>query len=460
MEEIIGEEQLNYRKMVSSPVPGLIGRLAVPTIVSMLVTAAYNTADTYFVSRLGTSATGAVGIVFAMMTMIQAIGFTVGMGSGSLLSRALGRRDRQEANRIASSGFALSLALGLAVMTLGLLFNRPLMNLLGATPTILPYAEDYARWIFFGAPLMCCSFLMNNLLRAEGRATLSMIGLGVGGILNIALDPLFIFGFNLGIAGAAQATVLSQCVSFSILLAMFLSRRSISRLQPASVSRSAEIYLDILRNGAPTFSRQSLASAATTSLNHMASLYGDAAVAAMSIVNRLFMLILASLLGFGQGFQPVAGYNYGAGRFDRVRTAYFFCVRTGTIWLTAIGALAFAFAPEVVAAFRDDPEVVAIGAAALRAQCIALPLQATIMITNMVLQSTGKSLPATILSMCRQGIFFLPLIFILPAKFGLFGVEITQSVADALSFLCCFPFIIPFLRELKRKRQERAKPAA
>lgn len=452
-------EERQFRRMTETRMPRLIFSLAAPTICSMLISALYNMADTYFVSKLGTSAAGAAGIVFAMMAMIQAVGFTLGMGSGSLASRALGRQDRAAADVFASSAFFMAVGFGGILAVFGLLFNRQLMSLLGATPTILPFARDYAQWIFFGAPIMCCSFVMNNLLRAEGRALFSMIGLGFGGILNMALDPLFIFQFGLGISGAALATLLSQCVSFGILLSFFLAGKSVMTIALSKVSRRFEVYAEILKNGFPSFCRQGLASVTTVALNVSAAAYGDAAVAAMSIVGRIFLLILSALLGFGQGFQPVAGYNYGAKRYDRVREAYFFCLRTGTLWLTCAGAISFVFAPEIMLFFRDDREVIEIGAFAFRAQCVALPLQALIVITNMLFQSLGKALEATILALCRQGIFFLPLIAILPRLFGLTGIQITQTVSDVFSAMCAVPFLIVFFRELNRKIiARRAKP--
>ena len=450
-------EQQQFRKMIETPIPRLVTSLAAPTILTMLITTFYNLADTFFVSRLGTSATGAVGIVFATMAIVQAIGFTIGVGCGSQVSRALGRRDREAANRFGSSALVLALTLGLLLSAAGLLFNSPLMRLLGATPTILPYAREYARYIFLGTFIQCCAIVLNNLLRAEGRAVLSTIGLGFGAVLNIGLDPLFIFGFGMGIAGAAIATLISQVVSFGILTYFFASGRSITKLSYRSVSRNWRDYWLILQIGFSSFCRQGLASASTVALNLSAGSYGDAAVAAMSIVGRVFFFLLSALIGFGQGFQPVAGYNYGARRYDRVREAFRFSVRTGTVFLTAAGALGFWFAPELIGLFGvGDPQVTAIGAAAIRAQCLVLPLQAAIVLSNMLFQSIGKAIQAILISACRQGIYFLPLIFLLPHWFGLTGVEYTQTVSDLCAFLTCLPFLFFFFRDLKTRiaRQE------
>ena len=445
-------EQRQFRKMTQDPVPRLIVTLAIPTIFTMLITAVYNMADTFFVARLGTSAAGAVGSVFAIMAVIQSLGFMIGMGSGSLVSRALGERRKEAADEFASTAFAMAVGAGMLLAAAGLIFTEPLMILLGATPTILPYAMDYAHYIFFGTPFMCCSFVMNNLLRAEGKPVFATIAIGSGGLLNIALDPLFIFGFGLGISGAAIATLISQCVGFSILLYFFLSGRSITKLSFRRVASHTEVYLRILSIGFPSFCRQGLASASTVALNIAAANYGDAAVAAMSIVGRIFFLVLSVLIGFGHGFQPVVGYNYGAKHYDRVREAFFFCVKAGTVFLACMGVIGFLFAPEIMGFFRkEDAMVLAIGTVALRAQCVALPFQPMSVLSNMLFQSAGKPVQATFIAATRQGIYFIPLILILPCFFGLQGVEFTQCISDALSFLSCIPLLIPFFRTLRER---------
>ncbi|MGI5897293.1 MAG: MATE family efflux transporter [Oscillospiraceae bacterium] len=447
-------EQAQYNKMTQTPIPKLIVTLAVPTVISMMTTAIYNMADTAFVSQLGTSAAGAVGIVFSLMAIIQAIGFMLGMGAGSLISRLLGQQKNKEANRTGSTAFFTALAFGLLLSVFGLLFLNPLMGALGATPTILPYARDYAQYILFGAPVMCASFVLNNLLRSQGKAFLSMFGIATGGILNIGLDPLFIFVFGLGIGGAAIATLLSQCVSFCILLSFFLRGKSVVRLSIRQVSRQWQTYWLIVKTGLPSFCRQGLASIATVALNVSAAAYGDPAVAAMSIVGRIFMLVLSAMLGFGQGYQPVVGFNYGAKKYGRVRHAFRFSLTVGLVLLTVLGAVGFLFAPQIMALFRrDDAEVIAIGALACRAQCVALIFQPLIVICNMTFQVLGRSWQATFISCCRQGIFFLPLILILPACFGLTGVQFTQPAADLLTFACCFPLLRGYFRDLKQLEQ-------
>ncbi len=444
-------QENQYRKMVETPIPRLIVSLAIPTIISMLTNAVYNMADTYFVSQLGTSAAGAVGIVFSLMALIQAVGFMLGMGAGSLISRLLGQQEYDEANRVGSTSFFTALAFGLLLAVLGFLFLDPLMYLLGATPTILPHARNYAQYILLGAPVMCGSFVLNNLLRSQGRAVLSMVGLSFGGVLNIALDPVFIFVFGLGTGGAAIATLLSQCVSFCIMLSFFLRGKSVVRLSIRRVSRQFSTYFSIVKTGLPSFCRQGLASASTVALNVNAAAYGDPAVAAMSIVGRIFMFVFSAMLGFGQGYQPVVGFNYGAQKYGRVRQAFRFSVTVGLVILASLGLIGFLFAPQIMALFRrDDLAVIEIGAFALRAQCVALLFQPVITISNMTFQVLGQSLQATFISCCRQGIFFLPLIAVLPACFGLVGVQLTQPIADVLTFGCCIPFLLFFFRDLKR----------
>lgn len=438
--------------MTVSPVKPLILKLAAPTIVSMLVTAVYNLADTFFVSQLGTSATGAVGVVFSLMAIIQAIGFTLGLGSGSLISRALGRRDEAYAHRIGSSGFFAAIALGALLMLFGSLFLIPLMRGLGATPTVLPYARSYARYILFGAPIMAASFTLNNLLRAEGKASFAMVGLALGGVLNMGLDPLFIFVLDLGISGAALATLISQGVSFCLLLGIYIRHKCVVQLHPRYVSRRMRDYAAIIRNGMPSFCRQGLASLSTILLNVQAAAFGDAALAAMSIVSKVFMLIFCVGLGVGQGYQPVVGYNYGAKKWGRVKEAFLFTYATGTGLMAVLGGLAFWLAPRLVPLFIDDPAVVRIGTDALRYQAAVMPLLTTNVMCNMTFQSIGRSFKATLLSCCRQGLFFIPAVLLLPPLMGLTGVECVQPVSDVCTFLVSLPVALLFLREVNRKR--------
>ncbi len=446
-------ENQQYKKMTETKIPGLIISLAIPTIISMLITSVYNMADTFFVSRLGASASGAIGIVFSLMAIIQAVGFTLGMGSGSTISRLLGEQKKEEAETIAASGFLASIVFGGLLLAFGLYYLEGLMSLLGSTATILPYACKYGRYILLAAPIMAASFVLNNLLRAEGKAALAMLGITTGGILNIILDPIFIFGMKLGISGAAIATALSQCVSFGILLSHYLRKKTILKLNIKNASKEPETYLLIIKNGLPSFCRQGLASVSTVALNINAAVYGDAAVAAMSIVGKIFMMIFSMVIGFGQGYQPVVGYNYGAKKYGRVKEAFFFTLKVGVGIMASLGLLGFLLAGTVMEWFiANDPEVVAIGVRAFRAQCIIMPLMPLGVVCNMTFQSIGKAWTATFLSSTRQGIFFLPFIIALPKIFGMTGVEITQPAADLCNFFCCLPFAVSFLKNLKQQQ--------
>ena len=440
--------QNRYEYLTQTPVPKLISRLAVPTILSMLVTGIYNTADTFFVGRISTQATAAVGLVFSVMAVIQAMGFFCGQGSGTYLSRMLGAGKKQEANEVAATGFALALILGVIVAVLGNVFARPLGYALGAGETTIRDTLIYMRIILLGAPFMMAQFVVNNQLRFQGSAMYAMVGLLCGAAINIGLDPLLMFVFHMGVAGAAIATVSGQFISFVVLLIGSAQGDNI-HLKISNVRLNRHYLKEIVNGGSPALARQGLAAIATLLLNQTAGqMGGDAAIAGMSVVTRVLMLLASALIGFGQGYQPVCGFNYGAGLYGRVKEGYFFCVKYGTIILTGASALCLAFAPQIISFFRDDPEVIAVGTVALRAQAISLPLMATIVITNMMLQSTGKGLKASIASSARNGIFFIPMILILPRLFGLFGVEISQACADVLSFLLAIPFAASELKKM------------
>ena len=449
-------DEAQYIKMTATPIPRLVVSLALPTVMSMMVTALYNTADTFFVSRLGTSASAAVGVVFSLMAIFQAIGFTLGTGAGSLVSLRLGAKDVNAASKYLSTSFFAALFCGGLFTLYGLIDINHLMRMLGSTPTILPYSRSYAAWILLGAPVMCASFVMNNVLRSEGKAAFAMAGLVTGGFINIGLDPLFIFTFKMGIAGAAIATLVSQCIGFAILISFYLRGRSTSKLSFRYFSTRLADFYQIVRLGFPSLCRQGLASIATVSLIVSAAVYGDATVAAMSIVGRIFFFILALVLGIGQGFMPVAGYNYGAGKFGRVREAVGFTIRIGVVLMVIMSGLGIAFAPQVIAFFRNDPDVIRIGAFAMRLQCAVMVIQPIFVTTNMSHQSTGHAAVATFLACNKQGLYFLPLIFLLPKFFGLAGVQMAQPVADIFSFLTCLPFLFRFLRELRQKEKATA----
>ena len=447
-----------FRKMTETPIPKLILSLAAPTILSMLITSIYNLADTFFVGQISTSASGAVGVVSSLMAIIQALGFMLGHGAGSIISRSLGSQNTKAATRFASTSFFTALTFGLILAAVGLPTLPHFMMLLGSTETILPHACAYARPILIAAPLMMSSLVMNNILRYEGKASFAMIGLVTGGVLNMVLDPVFIFGFGLGTAGAGIATALSQSISFCILLSMFLRGKTVSQFQLSAVTRSPAEFGTILMTGLPSFGRQGLNSIGGMLLNIAARSYGDAAVAGMSIVSRIFMFIISVAIGTGQGFQPVAGFNYGARKYRRVEKACVFTMCASFCFLSVIIAACWFNAEALIKLFRDDPEVTAIALPAFRYQCFACFLQPVIVAGNMLFQSIGKAGRATFLACCRQGVFFIPLILTLPRMFGLLGIEICQPIADVLTFVVTVPFLFPFLHQLvKMEEAETAK---
>lgn len=433
--------------MLENPVERLVCTMAVPTVITMMITALYNMADTYFVGQLDTVSTAAVGIALPLMNIIQALGFFFGHGSGNYISAKLGAGDNRAADVMGDTAAVLSMISGCVIAVCGLTSIRPLTVLLGATPLLADKSVEYISVLLLGVPFMMTSFTMNNQLRFQGSAYLGMIGMGIGSVLNVALDPLFIYIFNMGVGGAALATVISQIISFVILLKMG------GRLpfRKPLLSFTGDIFLSIIKFGTPSLMRQSIMSVAAVCLNHAAGNYNEAVIAAVSVVNRIVMLGTSAVIGLGQGFQPVCGFNKGAGRFDRVKRAYLFCIKFATVFMGIFGALAFAFAPSLVAFFRDDPEVIAAGTPLLRCQCVTSVLQGIIVITNMILQNMGKTVKASLLATARQGLFFIPLLHILTKVWGLNGLTVTQSAADFLTAAVTAPMMIMMIRELDKK---------
>ena len=444
-----------YEKMTEKPVNKLIIELGIPTTISMLITSIYNLADTYFVGQLNsTSASAAVGVVFSFMAFMQAFGFMFGQGAGSNISRQLGRQDSESASRFASTSFFLAFGMGLLVLTLGYLFKPQLIYLLGSSDTVYPYADLYLSRLMWAAPMVMSSFVLNNILRFEGKASLAMVGLLSGAILNIILDPVLMFVCGMGIGGAALATALAQTVSFGILLFMFLTGKTQSKLSIRNITHSPRELYEIIATGLPSLVRQGFASVSTMVLNHQAKIYGDAAVAAMTIVTRISMLIFSSGLGIGQGFQPVCGFNYGAKKYKRVKEAIFFTLKVACCFIGIFSLLGILFSDKAIAIFRNDPEVIEVGVVALRFQCLALFIIPIQVLTNMTLQSTGQKWQATFTSMLRSGIYFIPSLLILAYFLKLRGIEMAQMVADILSVLTCIPFMVSFIRKLDRKEAE------
>lgn len=440
--------QTQYRKMTETPIPKLVLTLGIPTTISMLVTNIYNMADTFFVGTLGTSASGATGVVFGLMGIIQAFGFMLGHGAGSNISRRLGSREVDKARMYAATSFYASLGAGLLILLFGFCFQDPLLRLLGSTDSILPYARDYSTWILLAAPAMAGSCVMNNILRYEGKATFAMCGLVSGGLLNILGDYLLIQVFSLGISGAGISTAVSQYISAGILLVPFVTKKVQSRVTPRFVSHRFGDLLIILITGLPSMMRQGLGSISTMVLNGCAGPYGDAAIAAMSIVSRVMNFLFCIGLGVGQGFQPVSAFNYGAKKYSRTKDAALFTCFFSMVVLAVAAAFGWVFAGPIVTLFREDPDVIAIGTFALQAHCIALCFLPISVCGNMLFQSIGKSGRATFLASSRSGLFFIPIVLLLNWCMGLTGLQIAQAVADILSALVTLPLVWSFLRHL------------
>ena len=428
-----------FVKLTTEPVGRLVTGLAVPAMVSMLVTGFYNIVDTFFVGQINTQSVAALGIVFSYMSIVQAIAFFFGQGAGNYISRALGHEDTHNAGIMASVGLVSTWLTGAIIAVIGFSFMEPVLRFFGSTETILPNDCDYFTFILLGTPFIMSCFTLNNLMRHQGNAMLSMLGIMTGAVLNVALDPIFIFGLGLGVKGAGMATAISQVVSFTLMLMLSGKRGGVS-IRLSQFKPSKQRYRDIAAGGLPSLARQSMMGIAALILNHVAGLYGDSAIASFSVVNRIAMLASAAMIGYGQGFQPVCGFNYGAGKFDRVRAAFIHSCKVSTIYCTVLAVAGFVFARHLVSLFvTSDPEVTRMGTDILRYQCLAFPLTGYVVMVNMYLQNIRRTVPATIMAMSRQGIFLIPALFIGNWTLGFLGVEISQAVADTASFLLAIP---------------------
>ena len=473
-EKSLERERKQFIKMTQTPMAKLIIGLGIPTTLSMMVTSLYNLADMYFVSLLGNPyATSAASNLLALMSIIQAIGFTYGMGSGSIVSRLLGKRDREGADKVASSSLFIAVISGLLITLLGFIFFEPLLKLMGSVNVnTLEHSKIYGSYVLIGAPIMCMSFVLNNILRAEGKALLSMVGLVTGAVVNVVLDPILIFAANMGIEGAAIATLFSQILSFAILIFMFLSGKTIVRMRIRAISRQFSVYKDVITTGFPSFCRQILSSLCSVFLNNAAytcgvDVYGitmtdgivvfDGGVeaqTALGVVQKVFMLAFSLSLGIGQGYQPVLGYNYSAKRFDRVKSAYLFTLGFSTTVMLVFATVCFIFASNLMGAFSLSDTAKEIGTLSLRLQCLCMPLLPLNFMAGITYQSVGSKAIAALLSISRQGLFYIPAVLILPELFSLLGVQCCQSVSDFLSFFFAMPFTFMFFKTIKKEQEK------
>ena len=445
------QSEAHYKRMTETPVEHLIATLAVPSILSMLITNVYNLADTYFVGTLGVSASGAVGVVFTLMTILQALGFMLGHGCGSVISRLLAERDVDTASRYISTSFFAALGLGGVILLFGIPFITPLMRLLGSTKTILPYAREYGIYILISAPLLMASLVLNNVLRYEGKANYGAIGLTLGGVLNMIGDPILIYGFGMGVDGAGLSTAISQAISFTVLLVLFMHHAQCKIGIRYLRRTNLHIIADILTTGFPNLFRQGLMSVSSGILNHAAGVFGDACVSAMAITSRVTSFLVSVALGICQGFQPVAGFNYQVKKYARLRRAFRFTLTLNLIVLAATGCASFAFAPFIVSRFQSSPEVLEIGAPALRFANICLIFSAFNLAPSMLFQTCGKKGRALLLASLRGGICFIPFILTLPPVLGVLGIQLSQPLGDVLMAAISLPVTIHFFHHIPKE---------
>ena len=442
-------QRKQFERMTTEPVGKLLFMLSVPTIISMMVTNIYNLVDTAFVGALGTSESGATGVVFGYMAILQAVAFMCGQGAGSIMSRKLGAKELEEATKYSSTGFFLSFSLGLIIAVLSFVFMNPLLYLLGSTETIAPYAGTYIFYILLSAPFFTSSLTMNNLFRYEGKAKLGTIGLMIGAVINIFGDMLLMFGFKLGIAGAGISTAVSQIISFSILLSMFLRRKTQTRISVKYVARDFKTVWNVMATGFPSLLRQALNSVATMLLNRAAGVYGDEAVAAMSIVSRISFFPMAVAIGIGQGFQPISSFNFGAKKKKRVRKAFWSALAGEECVLTLISVPIYIFAGALVQQLRDDPQVIELGSRALRLMCVGQLFVPLTMMVEMGFQSIGESLLASFGSCLRSGLLFIPTLVVLKNIRGISGVQEAQPLSFVFTFIVCLFLCRIYLKRVR-----------
>lgn len=443
------KQQKQFIRMTQEPITKLLVSLSIPTIISMMVTNIYNIADTAFVGTLGTSQSGATGVVFSFMSILQAVAFMCGQGSGSIMSRKLGAKDIDEATKYSSTGFILSFSLGLIIGVFTFIFINPLIRLLGSTETIAPYARTYISYIAAAAPFFTSSLTLNNILRYEGKAKLGTIGMMTGAVLNIGLDALLMMGFKMGISGAGIATAFSQFISFLILIFMFISGKTQTKISVRYFSKSLRDIFNIFGTGFPSLLRQGLTSVATMLLNRAAGVYGDPAVSAMSCVARISFFSMAVAIGIGQGFQPISSFNLGAGKKDRVRKAFWTALFGEELVLLILAVPVFIFSPQLISILRNDPEVIEIGTRALRLMCTcALFIPLTMMI-EMGFQSMGEKFIASFSSSLRSGILLIPTLIVLAKVRGLAGVQEAQPLSFVMSFIIGIFLCRVYMNKLK-----------
>ena len=452
-----GEQQQEARRlmMLNEPIHRIIPKMAIPTIVAFLINSIYSLADTYFVSSLGTNATAAVSVNASLDQLIMMCGSMLALGANSYIARLMGQGNDKKASQVLSTSFFTAFAVGAVLMIVGSIFMTPMVRLLGATPTCEQYSIDYATYVLLAAPFMASNFVMNQCLRSEGSATLSMIGMGFGGILNCVLDPIFIFGLNMGVAGASLATAISKMVSFAILIFPYVSRRSMLHLSIRNFRPSKDIVTEVVSVGSSSMFRSGLAVVAGIMLNDIAGNISDSVLAGIGVSTKIMMFPFSIILGFGSGFQPVAGFNWGAKRYDRVQKSYSF-----SSWVALIGSVIMAvilavFSDQLIILFAgEDVQMRQIGSLCIRLQCLALPIHGWVAVVNMLCTGLGNAKGAFLLATARQGSCFIPILYPLAYLFGAYGVASVQAVADLLTLVLAIPLAISMTKKIRQAQRE------
>lgn len=442
------EKRMNL--MGEGNIPRVITQMAIPTIFAGLITSIYSLADTYFVSSLGTNATAAVGVNSSLDQLITTAGSMLAMGAGSYIARLLGMQEKHKASQVLSTAIFTSFAFGLILLALGMPFMTPLVRLLGATDTCEQYCIQYATFVLLAAPFMTCNYVINQCLRSEGSATLSMLGMVIGAILNVILDPIFIFKMNMGVAGASAATAISKLVTFGILFFPYMTKRSLLRLSIRNLCFSKDIVSTVVSIGSSTMFRHGLAVVSSVLLNNIAGRYSDSVLAGIGVCNKIMMFPFGIIIGFANGFQPVAGFNWGAKKYDRVQESYHFASGVAILGGAIMGILLGVFADQIILTFAGtDPEMRRIGALSIRLQCLAMPVHAWVGIVNMFCVGLGDARGASVLAVSRQGICLLPILYPLDRLLPINGVVCAQAVADMLSMAFAIPIVISLQRKIR-----------
>lgn len=453
-------QQLRKNRMLNEPISRVIPRMAIPTIVAFLINSIYSLADTYFVSSLGTNATAAVSVNASLDQVIMMAGSMLAVGANSYIARLLGEGEEKKASQVLSTAFFLAGGLGVLLMIVGIVFMTPMVRLLGATPTCEQYSIDYATYVLYAAPFMATSFVMNQCLRSEGSAMLSMVGMGFGGILNCVLDPIFIFGLNMGVAGASLATAISKWVSFSILIFPYLTRRSLLHLSIRNFHCTRKIITEILSVGSSSMFRTGLAVVAAIMLNDLAGNISDSVLAGIGVCTKIMMFPFGIILGFGNGFQPVVGFNWGAKRYDRVEESYRYSAKVALLGAAIMGLVLALLSDEIILVFAGpDPQMRHIGVICMVSQCVALPIHAWVATVNMLCAGLGNAKGALLLASARQGTCFIPILHLMNWLLGAYGVATVQAVADLLSLALAIPILIGMRRKIRQAMEQQAQLA-